>query len=185
MPSDVFWTGLFTFGGSVAGAGAGYLTALFQRQANERLLLFEERKLAGLAQERRDEHGDRIREERRAVYLAYLTALDGVLTPIDLGSVEEETLRRRFDRLMEAHCELELAGDRQINECGYALNDLVEGLVAEVLDVLRRSLGAEEAMNAVARRASEIRKTRRRLIGFMSAHADERAELAGGRAQSS
>lgn len=169
MPSDVFWTGLFTFGGSAIGAGVGYATARLQRRSEDRRFLLEERQLSDSAAELGRQFDRQMRAERSEVYRRYLHALDGVMSPLYLGGSGIEQIRDRFDRLMEAHCELELVGSEEMNDFGYKLNGLIEELTLEVVMILDQGQDMGDAVDAIHRRADKLRTNRRGLVQLMSA----------------
>jgi hypothetical protein len=167
-PSDVFWTGLFTFGGSAAGAGAGFATALAQRRTEDGRLRLEEQKVAAAGDERRAESLERFQQERREIYLRYLNSLDGILSPVFQGEVDAASLRDRFDALMEAHCELELAGTKEMNQHGYVLNEQIEALTLALRHALERDASDEELVALLTERAEDFRGSRRALVQLMN-----------------
>lgn len=167
MPSDAFWTGLFTFAGGVVGGGAGYLTARLQQGLHRQQLTLEERKVESEESTLTQAQTERRSEAHRAIYLRYLTALDGVLNPVDNGTVDKGTLNRRFDLLLHAHCEVELAGGDEINQAAYELNDLLEALVAEVSSRLAEGRAGSDLTEPIRRQAEPIRAIRRRLVSLM------------------
>lgn len=130
MPSDVFWTGLFTFGGGLVGAATGYATARLQMHAHEGQLDLEERRLEIELTQLGEAKLDRRREERRAIYLEYLKALDAIVNCPTHEHMDHQVLSSRWSAFMQADNELELAGTEAIKDRSYPLHTIA----AEAMD---------------------------------------------------
>jgi hypothetical protein len=168
MLSDVFWTGLFTFGGSAVGAGAGYMTALLQRRSEDGRRLLEERRIVAASEQERQLRLEEFHQARHALYLTYLENLDAILSPIFLESVDAPSLNRGFNLFMDAHCGIELAGNPEINLRAYDLNSLIENLVKDVLQALTEKAGPRAANDILQERAEAIREGRRDIVSLMA-----------------
>jgi hypothetical protein len=166
MPGDVFWTGLFALSGAIVGGGAGYVTARLQHTLQIQQLTLEERKLSREELQQQLLRGDSQWERHRLIHLSYLNSLDGFINPAADGTIDRALLQARFDRLMEAHCELELGAGVEVNAAAYSLNDLVEALNGEIRKLLT---GADsgQLIEAVKVREAEIRSIRRELVTRM------------------
>jgi hypothetical protein len=166
MPSDVFWTGLFTFGGGVVGGATGYVTARLQQSLHLQRLGLERRKLEyEVDASATDEKAKRI-EAKRSIYLQFLSAIDGVLNPVEYGELDQAELNKRFDRFTDAHCEIELVGDADVNRLAYDFTSVVEQIVIEA----SRSLEARQIhrmADSVRGRADSLRAARRKLVAQM------------------
>ncbi|HWM55056.1 MAG TPA: hypothetical protein VNO20_06680 [Solirubrobacterales bacterium] len=130
MPSDVFWTGFFTFGGGVVGATVGYATARLQNRLQREQLLLEKRRDERQFSKDSEEQLEQRREQRRAVYLHYLEALDAIIHSATTETIDQETLSSRWIAFNLADNELELAGTEAVKESSYPLHTVI----AEAID---------------------------------------------------
>jgi small nuclear ribonucleoprotein (snRNP)-like protein len=130
----VFWTGLFTAAGGIAGGGIGYATSRLQHGIQRDQLKLEERRhenegiLASRAMI------DTRREQRRQIYLGYLETVDAIMNLVMTPAVDQETLHAYWAAFVKADNELELAGNDAIKDASYPVNQHVTDLVGEHID---------------------------------------------------
>jgi hypothetical protein len=137
MPSDVFWTGLFTLGGGFAGAATGYASARLQSKGQERQVQLAHQRHQSQEARATETRRDTQREERRSIYLGYLQSLDAILNSTTAETVSQETLSDRWGQFMQADNEVELAGDEKIKESSYPIHAQVSKTLeyfSEILD---------------------------------------------------
>jgi hypothetical protein len=131
MPSDVFWTGLYTFAGGVVGGTTGYITARLQNHVQRAQLALEmdrhrseERRLA---REREDDE----RERRRLLYLRYLEVFETITNLPGGAQPTQDRLVELWHDFIRADNELELAGSEAIRDASYPANSVIQDAVDE------------------------------------------------------
>jgi hypothetical protein len=146
MPSDVFWTGLFTFGGGLVGGGAGYLTARLQQAVQKQELGLEERRYETDQQDRRQARRDDLRERRRVLYLKYLGSFDALHTQLNGPELSPEELFEIWSSMIQVDNEIELLGSEAVKSAADNAADYFARLVGELYKIASnpaRDWGAE------------------------------------------
>jgi hypothetical protein len=136
MPSDVFWTGVFTLSGGLAGTFAGYASAISQTRIQDKQLQLERERHRSERAHVDDTRRDRQREQRREIYLRYLLTFDTIINSATEDSLDHQTLSERWRAFVQADNEIELDGDEKTKEASYPLNEIVAKIAGRFADIL-------------------------------------------------
>ncbi len=136
MPSDVFWTGLFTFGGGALGAAGTYFGVRSQREVQLGQLHLEKNAQENESLEKAQENWQVGREQRRSIYLAYLAALDAVIHSPSIKDLTEEDFSSMWTTFIRRDDELELGGTEEVKDASYSLWRVVDRIADHYIEVL-------------------------------------------------
>ena len=165
----MFWTGLFTFGGGVVGGTAGYVSARLQRRFQEQQLGLERRRYES-EESRVDRQGaDQRREQGRAIYLAYLEAVDTITNSATADVLDDETLSERWKTFVKAGNKLELAGTEGLRNASYQMDALLNRLVTEFSAIIHDSdrTWPGDANEFMHGQAKEVVESRNEMVSLM------------------
>jgi hypothetical protein len=136
MPTDVFWTGLFTVSGGLAGTLAGYSSARSQARLQDKQLELDRERHKSERAQLDESRQDQRREQRREIYLRYLLALDTIINSATEESLDHETLSSRWRAFVQADNEIELDGDEATKQASYPVNGLIAEIAGRFADIL-------------------------------------------------
>lgn len=136
MPSDVFWTGLFTVSGGLAGTLAGYASARSQAYFQDKQLQLEKERHQSEQEQIAESRRDQQRQQRRDIYLRYLLAFDTIINSANEDSLDHETLSSRWKAFVNVDNEVELMGDEATKASSYPLNTLVSEIASNFALIL-------------------------------------------------
>lgn len=122
MPSDVFWTGLFTFGGGLVGATGTAVGARFQYRVQARQLEIEQDRHRSEETHRDRQDRAAALEKRKSIYLNYLGALDALIHATADGHLDQDGLAQIWAAFQGADAELELAASKEVQGASYQLH---------------------------------------------------------------
>jgi hypothetical protein len=123
--SDVFWTGLFTFGGGVVGAVGTYFGVKSQASLQQQQLELDALRHESDKSHRKGEQESAAREQRQSLYLSYLGALDAVVHSTAVSDMSVDSLGERWAAFIKADDEIELGGTDDVQKAAYPMHKQV------------------------------------------------------------
>jgi len=169
MPSDVFWTGLFTFGGGLVGAAVSYATTHRQGDLQEQQLGLEEERHEAEVQSANRQHQERLLESRRALYLRYLKAVDEIIHLPNSDLTSSEELGRPWTEFMQMDNELELSGSDGVRELSVDLFGILNEIAYRFTEILESDSKAwpEDASAHMREVEGRLREARQGMVSRM------------------
>jgi hypothetical protein len=169
MASDVFWTGLFTFGGGLVGALGTYWGSRSQHK-----LRIRELDLEVARQEREETHQaaqekSEACEHRRRLYLRYLAGLDRLVHATSVGDLDRDGVAKRWAEFIAADDEVELGGTEAVKDASYPLHECVVKIVDAYTTVMEdaRQQWPQDALSRWDAFEDEYARTRGDIVRAM------------------
>lgn len=182
MPSDVFWTGLFTFGGGAVGAIGAYLAAKSSERGRERELELELERHDSQELHWAAERDDGSREKRRAAYAVYLEAYETVW---HIRADQNPTAGRiveRWEAFVAADIEVGLVGSDAIAAAAVTARARLAALINDYDDFLTENgpgSWGEEARLVSGPHNEGLAASRDEIVALMRRDLDDRWHSAG------
>jgi hypothetical protein len=136
MASDVFWTGLFTFGGGTLGAIGTYFGVKSQANLQAQQLELDAERHRSDESHRRRKDESAAREQRRLLYLNYLKALDAIVHATAVSNLSTDEMSERWAAFVKADDEIELGGTDDVKDASYPVHRQARAVGTKYKEIL-------------------------------------------------